>query len=326
MDRRRFLLTSLASVAGPLASVHAQPGARVPKIGYLSRGTPTERSHQAFRVGLRELGYEDGTNVAVLYRFAEGNTERLTRFADELVRSNVDVLVASGAGAEAAYKATSSIPVVFVGVTDPVGFGWVKSLARPGGNMTGFSYAGVELNAKRLEIVKEALPQATRFAALAAPRHPLYSQMVEQLEATARSLRLRIEIVEVGEPIQAALDGAFERLQKARAHGVIVLQDQLFVRERVRIVDLAARYGIPAMYELREYVEAGGLMSYAADLTVQYRRAAIYADRILKGTKPADLPVEQPTKFELSINLKAAKALGLRIPPSVLLRADRVIE
>ena len=184
----------------------------------------------------------------------------------------------------------------------------------------------MELNAKRLEIVKEALPQATRFAALAAPRHPLYSQMVEQLEATARSLRLRIEIVEVGEPVQAALDGAFERLQKARAHGVIVLQDQLFVRERVRIVDLAARYGIPAMYELREYVEAGGLMSYAADLTVQYRRAAIYADRILKGTKPADLPVEQPTKFELSINLKAAKALGLRIPPSVLLRADRVIE
>jgi putative ABC transport system substrate-binding protein len=239
---------------------------------------------------------------------------------------NVDVLVASGAGVGAAHKATSTIPVVFMGITDPIGFGFVKSLARPGGNMTGLMYGGVELNPKRLEIFKEALPQATRFAALATSRHPLYSRMVEQLEAAARSLRVQIEFVDVGDSTPPAIDPAFEKISRGRPHGVLILQHQLFVRDRNRIVEVVAKYGIPAMYELREYVVVGGLMSYAADLPVQYRRAATYVDKIVKGTKPGDLPVEQPTKFELVINRKTAKAFGLAIPPSLLLRADHVIE
>jgi putative ABC transport system substrate-binding protein len=305
----------------------AQPSGKVPKIGYLTWGDRPGPLHEAFRQGLRDFGYdEDRKNLVLHSRFADGSRERLAEFAAELVRLNVDVLVASGGGARAAQQVTSTIPVVFVGITDPIALGFVKSLARPGGNMTGFAYSGVELNPKRLEILKETLPHATRFAAMATSTNPMHSQIVEQLEAAAKSLRVQIKIVDVGEPSPPAIDTALERISRDRPHGVLILQNPEFNRERGRIVGLAAKYRMPTMYELPTYTDAGGLMSYATDIRHQFRRTGIYVDKILKGAKPADLPVELPTKFELVINLKTAKALGLTIPPSVLGRADHVIE
>lgn len=220
---------------------------------------------------------------------------------------------------------TSTIPIVFLGITDPVGFGFVKSLARPGGNMTGFSYAGGELNPKRLEIFREALPHAKRFAALATSQHRVYARMVGELEAAAKSLGVSLQIIDVGAPSPSTIDMAFDTISKSSAQGVLILQDNTFVRQRERIV-LVSRQRLPSMYELREYVEVGGLMSYDADLARQYRNAAGYVDKILKGVKPADLPVQEPTKFDLVINMKTAKALELTIPPSLLARADQVIE
>jgi putative ABC transport system substrate-binding protein len=316
-------LGALATEAQP----PAQPSGRLPTIGYLSSGNRTAPWHEAFWQGLRDVGYdEDRKNIILHSRFADGSRERLAEFAAELVRLNVDVLVTSGGGTAAAQKVTSTIPVVFVGITDPISQGFVKSLARPGGNMTGFAYSGVELNPKRLEILKETLPQATRFVALATSTHLMHPQIVEQLEAAAKSLRVQIKIVDVGVPSPSAIDTALERISRDRPHGMLILQHPEFNRENTRIVGFAAKYRMPAMYELPTYTEAGGLMSYAADIRHQYRRAPIYVDKILKGAKPADLPVELPTRFELVINLKTAKALELTIPPSVLGRADKVIE
>jgi putative tryptophan/tyrosine transport system substrate-binding protein len=338
MDRRRFLFSPLIAMttlrmatATPgllyATSASAQARVRVPTIGYLSRGFSGGRGHDAFRQGLRDLGYdEDGTRLLVHHRFAEGNDERLAEFASELVRLNVDVIVASAAGVGAARKLTSTIPVVFLGITDPVGFGFVKSLARPGGNMTGFSYAGVELNPKRLEILREALPHAKRFAALATSKHTSYARVVNELGAAAKSLGVSLQIVDVGEPSPSTIDIALDTIGRSDAQGILVLQDNTFVRQRERIVRRVSQHRIAAMYELREYVEVGGLISYDADLAQQYRSAAGYVDKILKGATPADLPVQEPTKFDLVINLKTAKALGLTIPPSVLGRADHVIE
>jgi putative ABC transport system substrate-binding protein len=315
-------LGALATEAQP----PAQPSGRLPTIGYLSSGTRTAPWHEAFWQGLRDVGYDEDRNFILHARFADGSRERLAEFAAELVRLNVDVLVTSAGGTAAAQKVTSTIPVVFVGNTDPISLGFVKSLARPGGNMTGFAYSGIELNPKRLEILKETLPHATRFVALATSTHQMYPQIVEQLEAAAKSLRVQIKMVDVGQPSASAIDTALERISRDRPHGMLILQHPEFTRERIRIVGLAAKYRMPVMYELPAYTEAGGLMSYAADIRHQYRRAPIYVDKILKGAKPADLPVELPTRFELVINLKTAKALELTIPPSVLGRANQVIE
>ena len=315
-------LGALATEAQP----PAQPSGRLPTIGYLSAGERTGPLHEAFWQGLRDVGYDEGKNFILHYRFAEGSRERLAEFAAELVRLNVDVLVTSGGGTAATQKVTSTIPVVFVGITDPISLGFVKSLARPGGNMTGFAYSGIELNPKRLEIFKETLPHATRFVAMATSAHPMYPQIVEQLEAAAKSLRVQIKMVDVGQPSPSAIDTALERISRDRPHGMLILQHQEFNRERRRIVGFAAKYRMPAMYELPTYTDSGGLMSYAADVRQQYRRAPIYVDKILKGAKPADLPVELATRFELVINLKTAKALELTIPPSVLGRATQLIE
>jgi putative ABC transport system substrate-binding protein len=332
VDRRRFLLTSVVGVLASLdfpnvTAGSAQPGVRVPTIGYLSRGFPGGRGHDAFRQGLRDMGYdEDGKKLLVHHRFAEGSDERLADFAAELVRLNVDVIVASASGVGAAHRATTTIPVVFLGITDPLGFGFVKSLARPGGNMTGFSYVGVELNPKRLELFREALPHANRFAALATSTHRVYARMANELETAAKRLGVALQIVDVGEASPSTIDIALETIRRSPAQGVLILQDNTFVRQRERIVRFVSKYRIPSMYELREYVEIGGLISYDADLAHQYRSAASYVDKILKGAKPGDLPVQEPTKFDLVINLKTAKALGLTIPPSLLARANHLIE
>ena len=328
LDRRRFLLASLASAfAAPLAA-EAQQRGKVYRVGYVTSSS-ADRSAQAvdaFRLGLRELGYVEGQNIVVDYRFGEGSGERADELAAELVRSNVDVIVASARGVWAAKKATTSIPIVFLSITDPIRFGFVSSLARPGGNMTGLTYTGIELNPKRLEMLREALPRATRFAALGTSKHSLWDRIVEELQGAAQAARIQVHIVDAGGSSAADIDAAFETISRGRPQGLLVLQYHQFVFESKRIVDLAARYRIPAIYELRLFPEFGGLMSYAGDTYHQFRRAAIYIDKILKGANPAALPVEQPTKFELVINNKAARALGLTIPPSVLLRADQVIE
>jgi len=330
MDRRRFLLTSLAgALAAPLAAGAQQPPehpTKVYRIGYLTGNTASASARvlDALRQGLRELGHLEGRNLQIHYGFGEGSPQRLTELAADVVRLNVDLIVASAAGVVAARKATSSIPIVFLSITDPVGSGVVTSLARPGGNMTGFSYMGVDLNLKRFELLREAVSGARRIAALAYPKHTLYHRMVEDLRSAAAPTGVRLQIVDV--PDGRELEDAFVEMIAGRAQALLVLQKAGFVFERKRIVSLAERHRIPAMYELRDFPDVGGLMSYAADLAHQFRRAATYVDKILKGTKPGDLPVEQPTKFELVINLKTANALGLTIPPSLLARADRVIE
>jgi putative tryptophan/tyrosine transport system substrate-binding protein len=346
MNRRRFLLTSMAgAVAAPFNAGAEEPGRayrlgytlmpagassehqqRSTLIGYLTGNTASASARvlDALRQGLRELGYQEGKNLQIHYGFGEGSPQRLAELAAEVVGLNVDVIVASAAGVGAARKATSSIPIVFLSITDPVGAGVVTNLARPGGNMTGFSYMGVELNPKRLGLLSEAVPGATRVAALVDPKHSLYHRMVEDLRSAAATNGARLQIIDV--PQGRELEDAFAEMIAGRAQALLVLQAARFVFERKRIVSLAARNRIPAMYELWDFPEVGGLMSYAADLAHQFRRAATYVDKILKGTKPGDLPVEQPTQFELVINMKTAKTLGLTIPPSLLARADHVIE
>jgi putative ABC transport system substrate-binding protein len=323
-----IVLTALVGVASAWLPAGGQQAGKVYRVGFLTSGTPGvyARSLEGFKLGLRELGYVEGQNIVVDYRFGEGSNERAHELAAELVRSNVDIIVASAYGAFAAKKVTTSIPIVFVAITDPIRFGFVSSLARPGGNMTGLTYTGVELNPKRLELLREALPRATRFAALGTSKHSLWARIVEELQAAARTARIQLDIVDAGAGSAADIDAAFETISKGRPQGLLVLQYHQFVFESKRIVDLAARYRIPTIYELRVFPEFGGLMSYAGDIYHQFRRAAIYVDKILKGAKPTELPVEQPTKFELVINNKAARALGLTIPPSLLLRADQVIE
>jgi len=323
-----IVLAVLVGVASAWLPAGSQEAGKVYRVGFLTNGTPGLYAPllERFKLGLRELGYVEGQNIIVDYRFGEGSNERTEELAAELVRSNVDIIVAAAYGAFAAKKATTSIPIVFLSITDPIRFGFVSSLARPGGNMTGLTYTGIELNPKRLEMLREALPRATRFAALGTSKHSLWAHIVEELQAAARTARIQLQIVDAGASSPADIDAAFETISKGRPQGLLVLQYHQFVFEVKRIVDLAARYRIPTIYELPYFPQAGGLMSYAGDSRHQWRRAAIYVDKILKGANPAELPVEQPTKYELVINKKAAHALGLTIPPSLLGRADRVIE
>jgi len=298
-------------------------------IGFITNGT--EENYRplvgALRSGLREIGYEEGQSIIIHYRYGTGtgSDTNVEESAKELVSLKCDVIVTSAVYPQVR-RASSTVPIVFLGITHPVRFGYVKSLRLPGGNTTGLAYAGVDLNPKRLEVLKEALPRATRFAALATSEHSLYPQMVTDLEAAARSLRVRVDIVDVGQPTVAAIETGFERISKLNPHALLVLQHHNFFREMKRIVDLTARYRLPTMYELPTFVEVGGLIAYTPDVHHQFRRAAAYVDKILKGTNAGDIPVEEPTKFQLLINLNTAKALGLTIPPAILGRADRIIE
>ena len=323
---------TLSIIAAPLVT-DAQPATKVYRIGRLSAGRPLPESNtyeEAFRQGLHELGYVEGQNLVLEYRYAEGSAEQLPDLAAELVRLPVDVLVVGGTAAiRAAQHATRTIPIVMSGSYDPVQEGFVASLARPEGNITGLSFLQAELPGKRLELLKEAVPQSTRIAVLWNPVGPGYASrqsLLQNLTAAARALGLQLHVVEVRHADE--LETTFAALPQARADALLVMEDALVFSTRLgrRLTDLAATGRLPAMYSWREHVDAGGLMAYGPSLQETYRRAATYVDKILKGAKPADLPVEQPTKFELIINLKTAKALGITIPPPLLLLADEVIQ
>jgi putative ABC transport system substrate-binding protein len=303
----------------------AQQAGKVYRIGYLVSRSALEPRDEAFRQGLRDLGYVEGKNIIIEYRFT-GEREQIPKLAAELVRLKVDIIVAPGTPvAQAAKTATRTIPIVFAGVADPVGTGLVASLARPGGNITGLTPISAELSAKRLELLKETVPRVSRIAVLSTPDYPLpvKTETLKEMEAVARALGVQLQFLEVRGPND--FDSAFGAMRKERAGAFTVLPIPMFLAERRRILDLAAKNRLPAIFHWSEYVEAGGLMSYGADGVALFRRAATYVDKILKGAKPGDLPVEQPTKFEMVINLKAAKQIGLTIPPNVLARADKVI-
>jgi putative ABC transport system substrate-binding protein len=328
MDRRAFIGTLAGGfLAMPLAA-EAQQAGTVPRIGYLAGDSATVHSQyaQAFSNGLRDLGYVEGKNLVIEHRWAEGKFERLPELAAELIRLPVDLIVAVGDPVIfAAKQATSTIPIVMVAVGDPVGRGFVASLARPGGNLTGISNLAVALTGKWLEMLEDTVPKLSEVSVLrnaANPTHPLF---VAEAERVAPNLGLKLQIVEVLG--SADLDGAFAAMVRKRSGALLVLPDPvLSVLLGGRIAALATKNRLPALFAFKAQAEAGGLLSYGPSLLVNFRRAATYVDKILKGAKPGDLPVEQPTKFELVINLKTAKALGLTIPPSLLQRADQVIE
>jgi putative tryptophan/tyrosine transport system substrate-binding protein len=327
IDRRTFLAcTGAVLLAAPVAA-EAQQAGKVPRIGFLTTPSSTAAAYylEAFREGLRELGYVEGKTIAIEYRFAEGRAERLPALAAELVRLKVDVIVTGGPPApEEAKQATSTIPIVFAVAGDPVGEGLVASLARPGGNITGLASIAAEVVGKQLELLKEVVPKVSRVAVLLNPSHSAHPLMARQAEGAARALGVQLHILQAGSP--AEIDAAFAAMRSQRVGGVLVLRGSLFLAQRTQIAALAAKSRLPAVYGTREEAEAGGLMAYGASLPLLYRRAATYVDRILKGAKPGDLPVEQPTIFELVINLKTAKVLGLTIPQSLLARADKVIQ
>jgi putative tryptophan/tyrosine transport system substrate-binding protein len=330
MIRRAALAAALAAglLAAPLAARAQQP-AKIARVGYLSLDVATSpHLREAFLQGLRDLGYVEGRNVVIEYRDAEGKSERLPALAAELVALKVDVIVAGGTPhALAAKQATRTLPIVFASPPAPVESGLVTSLARPGGNVTGLAGHAPELVGKRLEVLKQAVPGVSRVAILWQPGaigdRPA-RDMLKGGEVAARSLGVRLQFVEARG--REDFDRAFSEMTRERAGALTVLYSSMFFDERRRVVDLASKNRLPALYPSRESVDAGGLMSYGPNLADLFRRAATYVDKILKGAKPADLPVEQPTKFELVINLKTAKLLGLTIPPSLLLRADQIIE
>jgi putative ABC transport system substrate-binding protein len=323
---RRAVVVGLLALMRPHVAA-AQSGGRVIRIGRLSPlSAATDAPNlDAFRRGLRELGWVDGRTFTIEARFADGKAERLPALAAELVRQRVDViLVGSNQGAVAARGATTTIPIVMVTTGDPVAAGIVASLARPGGNLTGVTALGQALNAKRLELLKEAVPGVRRVIVLVNPGSLYTAPLLRERESIARALGLELHVAEVRDA--ARLDQAFAAMAGERAGALMVQTDVMFVTHRTRIVELAARSRLPAVYGEREFVDAGGLMFYGASLVDMYHRAAVYADRILKGAQPGDLPVEQPTKLELVINRKAARALGLTLPPALLARADHLIE
>jgi putative ABC transport system substrate-binding protein len=329
MKRRAFIaLIGGAAAAMPMLApftARAQQRAKVPRIGYLRAEKPPTVDIEAFRQGLREHGYVEGENIIVEYRWAEGNEAKLRSIVAELIRLNVDLIVTSApAATRAAKEATTTIPIVMVLVADPVGFGFVASLARPRNNITGFAYLLPELSGKRLQILKDVVPQLSRVAVLWNASNPYKSRDLSEVQAVSTALQVTLHTLPVGGPDD--FDTAFKAAVKARAQGLLTLEDPFTLAHRKRIVDLAAEHRLPAVYAVRPFVEAGGLMSYGPDRAEQSRRAATYVDKILKGTKPADLPVEQPTKFHLVINLKTAEALGIAIPYGVLAIADDLIE
>jgi putative tryptophan/tyrosine transport system substrate-binding protein len=317
---------ALSLLCAPLAA-DGQPASTVPRIGYLEFGSaaPGTPYLEAFRQGLRDLGWVEGQNIVMEVRYAQGEHERLPALAAELVRLKVDVIFASTTPAAlAVQQATPTIPIVIGFVADPVGSGLVAGLARPGGNITGWTHlAGMAFNAKRVELLKEAVPGAARIGALWNPANPIHGPGLQEVEAAAQVLKVQLHAVGVRDPKE--FEGAFRAMAQARVQALTVPPDGMFLAYHTRIIALAVQHRIPTMYGVRELAEAGGLMAYGVNLPEQYRRGATYVDKILKGAKPADLPVEQPVKFELVINLKTAKALGLTIPQTLLFQADEMI-
>jgi putative ABC transport system substrate-binding protein len=328
MDRRTFVgALAGALLTSPLA-VEAQPAGKVPRIGYLGQNSAESGRDQlaAFREGLRERGWVEGKNIAIETRFADGKLDRLPALIAELIGLKVDVIVSTSSGTTwVAKDATKVIPIVMAASANALGEGLVTSLARPGGNITGMTFlAGPEIAGKQLQLLKEVAPAASRIAVLTNPTNRAHAAMARVLKVAAGSFGAQLLVLEASDPAQ--LEGAFAAMTKERAAALLVLTDSVFVGQRRRIADLAAKSRLPALYSQKEFVEVGGLVSYGPSLRDMYRRAAIHVDKILRGAKPGDIPVEQPTKFELIINLKAANTLGLTIPQSLLLRADEVIE
>ena len=326
MDRRALIVGGFAAVMTP-RTVGAHQASNVPRIGFLlgPARADSEPYLDAFRQGLRELGYVEGQNIAIEYRWAERKYERLPALAADLVRLRVDVIVTTAPPVVmAAKQATSTIPIVFTSAIDPVAAGLVASLARPGGNITGLASMDPEVVGKHMQLLKEVAPNVSRVAVLLNPSNAVHIPSLRQAEGVARALGVQLHVLQARTP--AEIDSAFAEMRKQRAGGVLVLRDSFFFLQRTQIVVLAAKSRLPGVYGFREEAMAGGLIAYYASLLEMWRRSANYVDKILKGAKPADLPVEQPTKFELVINLKTAKALGLTIPPSLLLRADEVVE
>ncbi|OGQ83334.1 MAG: hypothetical protein A3F90_07860 [Deltaproteobacteria bacterium RIFCSPLOWO2_12_FULL_60_19] len=322
------ILMAVALVAAG-AIAEAQQTKKVPRVGFLSgAGDPSNPGPrvEAFRQGLRDLGYVEGKNIIVEYRYIEGNLDRSPGLVAELIQSKVDVLVTTFLpGTRAARDATKTIPIVMVSFVDPVAIGLVESLARPGGNITGLATLSRDLSGKRLELLKEIVPAISRVGALRDIDAPGPAIAFKEYEAAARALKIQLQSLEVRAQ-NPDLEGVFQAAVKGRASALITIRNPLLNRFSKRIVDLAIKNRLPLMCEDSEYVEAGGLMSYSTIDADSFRRAAVYVDKILKGAKPADLPVEQPMKFEFVINLKAAKQIGLTIPPNVLVRADKVIK
>jgi putative ABC transport system substrate-binding protein len=328
ISRRRFL-TGVAIALAPIgATAHAQQykaqlGAQLWRIGFLRSGQPPPAWVNSFQEGLRDLGYVEGKSIVLEVRFTDRSPEKLPELAAELLRLNVDVIVASGTPAAlAARNLTRTVPIVVVGVNDPVGTGLVRELSRPGGNITGLTNQTPDLAMKRVQLLKELIPKLARLAVLGDPTHPAYASQVKTLETGVRALGGQLEVIAVRGPNE--FEAAFKIARHSQA--LLQLDDVLLTTHRARLLELTAQNRLPAIYGFREFVDAGGLMAYGVNFPGMYRRAASYVDKILKGAKPADMPLEQPTKFELVINLKTAKALGLTIPPSLLQRADQVIE
>jgi putative ABC transport system substrate-binding protein len=324
--RRREFITLLGGAAAWPLALRAQQRAKVPRIGFLHYGSPGPSPEvDAFRQGLRDLGYREGKNINVEYRFASGRVDRLPELAAELVHLKPDVIVTPATAASLAAKhATGTIPIVIAGVADAVGAGLVASIARPGGNVTGLTSISAELGGKRLELLKGVVPKAFRVAVLHDPGERSNVLILQELEAAAPALGLTLQPLEVRE--LGELEGAFVTMSRERADALFGAPGVLTFEHRKTVVGLAAKSEIPTLWGHRQFVDVGGLMSYAVNFYDQCRRAATYVDQILKGAMPGDLPVQQPTKYELVINLKTAKALGLEIPPTLLARADEVIE
>ena len=328
MDRRLFLSTVTGGLlAAPLAA-EAQQAGKVWRIGYLDYGPAARNAAyvDGLRQGLRDLGWVEGRNIATEVRFAEGKTDQLPTLAAELVRLKVDVIVASTTPAAlAAQQATTTIPIVIGFTADPVGSGIVNSLARPGGNITGWTHSGLELRAKYLELLKEAVPDATRVGVLWNPANPVHQPSLKIIEGAAQKLKVKLRLAGVRDPQK--IEPAVSELMEKRVQALVVFPDGMFQTQTPLLISLAARYRIPTLYGLREYAQLGGLMAYGANIAEMHRTlSASLVDKILKGAKPANLPVAQPTKFDLLINLRTAKAIGLTIPSSLLARADQVIE
>ncbi len=318
------LLATILLATAPLGA--AQQATKIHRIGNLIASSPSDNPHryEAFRQRLRELGYVEGKNLVMERRSADGKFDRLPSLAAELVRLNVGVIVTTGGiSTRAAKEATSTIPIVMAQDNDPVANGFVASLARPGGNITGLATLAPELSGKRLELLKETVPKLSRVAVFGTSANPGNAQSLKEIEIAAKAFKVQLQYLDVLEPKD--IETAFRAAGKGRAEAVIVLVSSVLNSHRTQVVELAVKNRLPVIYPFAEFVDAGGLMTYGVSFTDLYRRAADFVDKILKGTKPADIPVEQPMRFEFIINLKAAKQIGLTIPPNVLVRADKVI-
>jgi len=327
ISRRAFLATMTSSLLAVPIAAGAQPAGKIPRVGFLGNATPALEANLVgpFREGLRDLGYVEGQNVVIEYRWAEGDYARLPALIAELIAQRVDVIVTAGTPASLAVKkATTSVPLVMVAVGDPVATGLVASLGRPGGNITGLTSISAEMDGKRLELLREVMPRISHIAVLWNAASPI--QVIQERETRAAAQVLGMKSLSLGVRTREEIEDAFAAIVKDRPGALLVLADRLFLYHRARIMSFAAQHHLPGVYAYRELVEAGGLMSLGPSYAGMHRRAAYFVDKILKGAKAGDLPVERPATFELVVNLKAAKALGLTIPPSVLLRATEVIQ